>query len=80
MNDGLGGELYSVIDAAAIQYKPYLNQHTASGLILTGNFYKFKIRAFNEIGATISEAQSMLLAAVPDKPDTKPWQVFALTT
>lgn len=80
INDGLGGELYTIVDDAEIRNKPYLSQHTVTGLSLTGNFYKFKIRAFNEIGVIISSAEAMLLAAVPDKPNTKPWQVFALTT
>jgi len=51
-----------------------------TGLSLTGNFYKFKIRAFNEIDDITSNAEPILLAAVPDKPGVKPWQVFALTT
>ncbi len=45
-----------------------------------GEFYSFKIRAFNEIDSTTSGAEQMLLAAVPDKPTLKPTQNFALTT
>ena len=72
MNDGLGGSLFTVVDAAAIQNRPYLNKHTVLGLTHVGEFYSFMIRAYNEIDFVTSGAERMLLASVPDKPSSKP--------
>jgi hypothetical protein len=51
-----------------------------TGLTHTGNFYRFKIRVFNEIDFITSEYEPILLAAVPDKPLINPWQDFTLTS
>lgn len=80
VNDGLGGDVFTAVDVAAIQNRPYITKWTVSGLTLTGNFYKFKIKVINEIDSLTSGAESMLLAAPPDTPTNKPWQIFALTT
>ena len=54
MNDGLGGSVFTEVDNASIANKPYLTEHTFTGLSLTGNFYEFKVEVINEIGSAIS--------------------------
>jgi hypothetical protein len=71
--------VFSPVGVSEIQNRPYLDQYTVSGLTYTGNFYRFKIKAINEVDITISEEESILLAAVPDKPSIEPWQDFSLT-
>jgi hypothetical protein len=49
MNDGVNG--FIEVDSEQIRDKPYLNEHTVTGLTLTGNFYIFKVEIFNKIGS-----------------------------
>jgi len=79
-NDGAGGTTTTVVDAATIQNKPYLSQHAVTGLSPTGNTFKFKIEAENEIGSVVSEEVSIVLASVPDAPSAAPTQDLTATT
>ncbi len=70
----------AITDDAAINKKPYLQQHTISGLTLTGSQYDIKIRAYNDIDYVESDALKVILAATPDTPTTAPHQDYAQTT
>jgi hypothetical protein len=54
MHDGESLSTYAQVDSALISDKPYLTEHTFEGLLLTGNFYKFKVEVINEIGSVTS--------------------------
>ena len=75
-NDGLTGTTTTLVDDTAIRGKPYLSSYSVGGLINTGNSYKFKIMAYNEIGSVESEETSIVLAAVPAKPSAAPTQDY----
>ena len=54
MHDGEAASSYIEVDSIEIRNKPYITQHTFSGLTLIGNFYKFKVEVINEIGSVTS--------------------------
>jgi hypothetical protein len=54
MHDGEVSSTYVQVDSELISDKPYLTEHTFEGLLLTGNFYNFKVEVINEIGSVTS--------------------------
>jgi len=85
INDGLGGASFTSIDSTALQDKPYLTQHTVTqpaggGALVTGQAYRFKLRATNEVGHVEStNFAEFVVASVPLAPPTPPSQNFAYT-
>jgi len=79
INNGLGGSLFSEVNPAQINDKPYITNYDVTGLTHLGNFYKFKITVKNEIGTVESLPKDIKLAAVPDTPPVAPYQDFTET-
>ena len=68
VDDGNGGNLVKT-DASDIDNKPYLRSHILTfAPLLTGEYFRVRILAKNEIGSVSSSLTSILLADVPSKP------------
>jgi len=68
VNDGLTGQPTTEVTPADFLNLPSLNSYTINTLTLTGNTYKFKLRAENSVGYTESAIVEYVLAGVPSKP------------
>ena len=77
MDDGLGGAITKQI-TTMVSNDPSLQSHNINLGALTpvgvlGRIYKFKIEAINNAGSSFSNALSVALASLPDKPSTIPY-------
>ena len=80
MNDGLDGNVFTEIDAAAIRDKPEYTLHTSTAPTLIGSTYMFKLEAYNINGSTFSEPVSFVFADKPNAPSNAPRSDFGVTT
>lgn len=73
VDDGNGGS-FANTDTTDIENKPYLRSHKLifTDPLLTGKFFRIKIKAINEIGSVTSSLTSIMLADVPSKPSAAP--------
>jgi hypothetical protein len=72
MNDGVGGDIYSEIDAAEINNKPLYTSHTTTAPTVEGSTYIFQLRAYNINGVAISQTSAFVLASIPAAPTAAP--------
>jgi hypothetical protein len=79
MDAGLTGTFLDT-DSSQILNKPYLTEHTITGLLLTGDYYDIKIEVVNDIGSAVSLPLRVKLAAVPDTPSDLIQQDFDQTS
>lgn len=91
IDDGLGGGTFLQIDAPALQDKPYLTELTVTqeatadpavggAPLVTGQRYRFKLVALNEVGSVEStNFAEIAVASVPDAPPDPPEQDFSHT-
>lgn len=59
---------------STLNNKPYITVYETTGLTQIGQVYKFKIRAWNNIGYIDTEEIEIVLASVPDTPANPPAQ------
>ena len=72
LDNGSSGT-FAVVDAAQIANKDYIRQHTVVFTIAdVGKEFRFKLRAYNEIGYTESTNAKQILASVPGAPSSGP--------
>ena len=80
MNDGEGGDTYTEIDSSAIRDKPHYLEHTTTAASVPGNFYYFKVAAYNSNGLVYSESVGFTLGEKPDQPSVAPESITTLTS
>ena len=80
MNDGLGGDTYTEIDTSAIRDKPHYLEHTTSQANVPGNFYYFKVAAYNSNGMVYSETAGFFIGEKPNAPVNAPTSIASLTS
>jgi len=72
MDDGSNGP-FAAVDQGLIQDKDFLREHTVTlDASNEGKLFRFRLRAYNEIGFTESGIVSTVLAGVPGKPAAAP--------
>lgn len=71
---------WAEVAPGTIANKPYLDEHTVTGLTGLGLTYQFYISVRNEVGQSDSGTTSVKLAAVPDAPANPPSQDYLYTT
>jgi len=84
INDGLGGSTFLEIDRTHLLNRPYIGQHTATNqagadgstpgaALVTGNAYRFKLKAISEVGSDESTNYlEVVVASVPLAPTSPP--------
>lgn len=81
MNDGLGGSVFTEVDAATVSNSPSLRQYPITFTATdTGNEYEFYLVCENAVGSITSETVSFVLASTPDQPPTAPYLSLTETT
>jgi hypothetical protein len=72
IDDGNSGP-FAAVDVAQIANKDYIRQHTVVFAIAdAGKQFRFKLRAYNEIGYAESTNAKQILASVPGAPSAGP--------
>ena len=80
MNDGLGGDIYTEIDSAAVRDKPHYLEHSTTEANVPGNHYYFKVAAYNSNGIVYSESSGFTLGEKPETPLNAPTSIASLTS
>jgi hypothetical protein len=69
MDDGAGGSFTSLdnsIDSSTFKY-------TISSGLTSGDSYRFKVTAYNDVGSVIGNIITVIAANVPDTPTNGPY-------
>jgi hypothetical protein len=80
MNDGQNGPLETLVtgyDSKSPNLASFVIDLSTNGVV--GSIYKFKIRAENFAGTIDTNALSVALASLPDKPESSPLSDPAIT-